>query len=194
MPERPILYFADAAEWEAWLVEHHDDVDGVRLAIGKKGNPVASVSYAGALDVALCWGWIDGIKHGLDDNYFLQTFVPRRPKSLWSKVNVGKVAALIEAGRMQPAGHAEIEKAKADGRWDAAYAGSATIEAPAEFIAALSPAARAFYEKLSSQNRFAILFRIHNVKRAETRARKIAEYAAMMERGETIYPQKTVTD
>ena len=99
--ERPILYFADAAEWEAWLVGNHATVDGVRLAIAKKANPVASVTYAGALDVALCWGWIDGIKHGLDEGYFLQTFVPRRPKSTWSEVNVGKVADLAYLGLVQ---------------------------------------------------------------------------------------------
>jgi uncharacterized protein YdeI (YjbR/CyaY-like superfamily) len=189
MSERPILYFADADEWEAWLVQNHASVDGVRLAIAKKGNSVESVTYAGALDVALCWGWIDGIKYGLDAGYFLQTFVPRRPKSTWSKVNVAKVAALTEAGRMRPEGQAEIDRAKADGRWDAAYAGAATIEAPPELIAALTPAALAFYEKLSSQNRFALLFRIHNVKRADTRSRKISEAVAMLERGETIYPQ-----
>jgi len=188
--ERPILYFADAAEWEAWLVGNHATVDGVRLAIAKKANPVASVTYAGALDVALCWGWIDGIKHGLDEGYFLQTFVPRRPRSTWSEVNVGKVAALIEAGRMQPAGQAEIDRAKADGRWDAAYGTSKTIAVPPEFDAAMTPAAREFFATLSSQNRFALLFRLHNVKRAETRTRKIAEYVAMLERGETIYPQK----
>ena len=166
--------------------------DGIRLAIAKKGGDHTSVSYPEAIDEALCVGWIDGQKWPLDEHYFLQGFGPRRARSIWSVINRDKATALIEAGRMQPAGLAEVERAKADGRWDAAYAGSKTIEVPAELRAALDaePAAAAFFETLSSQNRFAILFRLGNVKRAETKARKVAEYVAMLARGETIYPQK----
>jgi uncharacterized protein YdeI (YjbR/CyaY-like superfamily) len=190
MVDRPILYLASADEWWEWLEVNHATVDGVQLAIAKKGNDVASVTNAEALDAALCWGWIDAIRRGLDDRYFLQTYVPRRPKSTWSKVNVAKIAEFIESGRLQPAGLAEVERAKADGRWEAAYAGPATIEVPPDLTAAMSPEAAAFFATLTSQNRFAVLFRIHNVKRADTRARKIAEYVAMLERGETIYPQR----
>jgi uncharacterized protein YdeI (YjbR/CyaY-like superfamily) len=188
--ERPILHCADLAEWWAWLAENHATVDGVQLKIAKKNSAHSSIANADALDAALCWGWIDAIRHSLDDDFFLQTYVPRRPKSTWSQVNVAKIAALTEAGRMQPAGHAEVDRAKADGRWDAAYAGVATMQVPDDLDAAMTPAAREFFATLTSQNRFAILFRIHNVKRAETRARKITEYVAMLERGETIYPQR----
>lgn len=190
--EKPILHCADAHEWRSWLAAHAGESDGIRLAIAKKGGDHPSVSYADALDEALCVGWIDGQKGSLDQHHFLQNFGPRRTRSIWSRINRDKATALIESGRMQPAGLAEVERAKADGRWDAAYAGSKTIEVPAELRAALEaePAAAAFFEALSSQNRFAILFRLGSLKTEAARTRKIAEYVAMLGRGETIYPQK----
>jgi uncharacterized protein YdeI (YjbR/CyaY-like superfamily) len=195
MAERDILHCADAAAWERWLDEHHTDSPGVRLAIAKRASGVQSVSYAEALDVAICFGWIDGRRDKLDETHFLQGFSPRRARSIWSQINVDKVAALTAAGRMRPAGLREVEKAKADGRWEAAYAPQRTSTIPDDLRAALdaSPAAAACFANLSSQNRYAILFRIGNVKKAETRTRKIEEYVAMLERGETIYPQGTPT-
>ena len=192
MADKPIVHCADAEEWRRWLVAHAGESDGIRLAIAKKGGDHPSVSYAEALDEALCVGWIDGQKWALDEHHFLQGFGPRRARSIWSVINRDKATALIESGRMQPGGLAEVERAKADGRWDAAYAGSKTIELPAELRAALDaePTAAAFFETLNAQNRYAILFRLANVKKAETRTRKVAEYVAMLARGETIYPQK----
>lgn len=189
---RPILYCADSDEWERCLQAHHESSSGVRLAIAKKGAAHASVSYAEALEAALCFGWIDGQKASLDDDHYLQAFSPRAARSIWSRINRDKALELIDAGRMRPRGLREVERAQADGRWDAAYAGQKSAEVPADLAAALeaSPAASEFFATLSSQNRYAILFRIGNVKRAETRARKIAEYVAMLERGETIHPQR----
>jgi uncharacterized protein YdeI (YjbR/CyaY-like superfamily) len=189
---KPIVHCANAEEWQRWLAANADTSDGIQLAIAKKGGDHPSVSYAEAMDEALCVGWIDGQRNALDDHHFLQNFGPRRPRSIWSIINRDKASRLIESGRMQPAGLAEVEHAKADGRWDAAYAGSKTIEVPAELRAALDaePRAAAFFETLNSQNRFAILFRLGNVKRAETKTRKVSEYVAMLARGETIYPQK----
>jgi len=189
---KPIVYCADAGEWRQWLAAHAHESDGIRLAIAKKGGDHSSVSYADALDEALCVGWIDGQKWPLDEHHFLQGFGPRRARSIWSAINRDKATGLIEAGRMQPSGLAEVERARADGRWDAAYAGSKTIEVPEELLAALeaNPAAAAFFETLSSQNRYAILFRLHSVKKAETRARNVEKFVAMLARGETIYPQK----
>ena len=191
MADKPIVHCADAEEWRRWLAANAGESDGIRLAIAKKGGDHASVSYADALDEALCVGWIDGQKWALDEHHFLQNFGPRRTRSIWSRINRDKATALIESGRMRPAGLAEVERAKADGRWDAAYAGSKTIELPAELRAALDaePTAAAFFETLTAQNRYAILFRLANVKKAETRTRKVAQYAAMLARGETIYPQ-----
>lgn len=192
MVEKPIVYCADAEEWRCWLATNAGESDGIRLAIAKKGSGRTSVSYAEAIDEALCVGWIDGQKGALDTHYFVQNFGPRRAGSIWSLVNRDKAIALIDSGRMQAAGLAEVERARSNGRWDAAYAGSKTIEVPAELRAALDaePAAAAFFETLSSQNRFAILFRLGNVKRADTKTRKIGEYVAMLARGETIHPQK----
>ncbi|WP_368497336.1 YdeI family protein [Herbiconiux sp. A18JL235] len=190
------LQFTDAAAWERWLEEHAETVSGVRLRIAKKNSEHATVSYAEALDVALCHGWIDGRRNALDDDFFLQTFTPRRAKSLWSQVNRDKVAALIEAGRMREGGHREIDRAKADGRWDAAYASQKSIEVPDDLAAALAaePAAAAAFAGLSGQNRYAILFRLHNAKRAETRARNLAKFVDMLARGETFYPQSPRAD
>lgn len=192
MVERERLSFETAAEWEAWLRENHATSTGVTLTIAKKGSRYSSPTQPEALDVALMFGWIDAVRNALDDDFYLQTYTPRTKRSPWSIVNQGKVAALIEAGRMHPAGQAEIDRAKADGRWDAAYPGSATITEPDDLLSALeaSPAAKTFYATLSSQNRYAILFRLHNAKRPETRERNLAKFIAQLEAGETIYPQK----
>jgi uncharacterized protein YdeI (YjbR/CyaY-like superfamily) len=189
---REIIFCSDAATWDSWLEANHLTSDGVRLAIAKKGGRQQSVSYAEALDVALCFGWIDGQKSRLDDDHFLQNFGPRRSRSIWSQINRDKATALISSGRMRPSGLAEVEAARSDGRWDAAYAGQKTAEVPEDLAAAIaaSPDAAAFFATLNSVNRYAIVFRTGNVKRAETRARKIAEFVAMLERGETIHPQR----
>ncbi|HWD61215.1 MAG TPA: YdeI/OmpD-associated family protein [Humibacter sp.] len=187
--ERPILRVADADAWRGWLVENHLSSQGVQLALAK--GAAKGIRYAEALDEALCFGWIDGRKKGLSDTEWLQTFTPRTAKSIWSQRNREHIDRLEHEGRLTDRGRHEVERAKTDGRWDAAYAGSSTIEVPDDLAAALaaSPAASAMFATLTSQNRFAILFRIGNVKRAETRTRKITEYVAMLERGETIYKQ-----
>jgi uncharacterized protein YdeI (YjbR/CyaY-like superfamily) len=188
--EREILRLPDAEAWHAWLVEHHESSPGVRLVLAKKG--ASGVTYAEALEVSLCFGWIDGRVNTLDETHFLRGFSPRGLRSIWSTINRQSAVRLIDEGRMQPAGLREVERAKADGRWDAAYEGQKKATVPDDLAAALaaSPGASRFFATLTSQNRYAILFRIQNVKRAETRARKIAEYVAMLERGETIYPQR----
>jgi len=193
---KPIVHCADVEEWRRWLAANAAQSDGVRLAIAKKGGDHPSVSYAEAVDEALCVGWIDGQKWPLDEHHFLQGFGPRRARSIWSRINRDKATGLIESGRMQPAGLAEVERAKADGRWDAAYAGSKTIEVPPELRAALDadPAAAAFFATLSSQNRYAILFRIGNVKTEAARARNVEKFVGMLARGETVYPQKPRTE
>ena len=188
---KPILLFATLQDWEAWL-EQNAAHDGVRLQLVKKNSSAPGISYAEALDVALCFGWIDGQAGTHDDDYFLRVFTPRRARSMWSQRNRDLVAQLIATGRMRPAGIAEIERAQADGRWDAAYR-QKDSPVPDDLQAALdaSPSAAEFFASLSSQNRFAILFRISGAKRATTRAANIAKYVAMLERNETIYPQKT---
>ncbi|MGV8885713.1 MAG: YdeI/OmpD-associated family protein [Microbacteriaceae bacterium] len=190
--DREQLYFETSEQWEAWLAENHEHSPGVVLTLAKKGSPHPSPSQPEALDVALCFGWIDGVRNALDGDFYLQTYMPRVKRSTWSIINQEKVAALINDGRMSPAGHAEIDRAKADGRWDAAYAGPKTIVEPDDFAAALAanPRATAFYPLLTSQNRYAILFRLHHIKSADTRARNIAAFVAQLERGETAYPQK----
>jgi uncharacterized protein YdeI (YjbR/CyaY-like superfamily) len=185
-----VLEFQSPAAFAAWLQEH-PDAAGAWLKIAKKGASRPTVSYAEALDVAICFGWIDGQKGALDDQFWRQRFTPRGPASRWSKINVEKAEALIAAGTMTPAGLREVERAKADGRWAAAYAGQARSEVPDDLRAALGAdaEARAFFEVISSANRYAILYRISSVKKPETRARKIAEYVAMLARRETIHPQ-----
>jgi uncharacterized protein YdeI (YjbR/CyaY-like superfamily) len=189
--ERPELLFENAAAWEHWLDANASTSDGVRLRLRRLSAPVVGLLYPEALDLALCFGWIDGTARALDDRFFFRDFGPRRARSIWSKVNREHTERLIAESRMRPAGLAEIERAKADGRWDAAYRqkGAELPEDLAEALAA-NPAAEAMFARLSGQNRFAMLFRIGNVKRAETRAAKIADYVAMLERGETIHPQK----
>ena len=192
MVERDILFFETAQAWEQWLEVHSTVSTGIALKLAKKSSGIASPTHPEALDVALCFGWIDGVRNTFDDDFYLQTFMPRTKRSTWSQVNRGKVEALIAAGRMRPGGQFEIDRAKADGRWDAAYASQSTIEVPDDLAAALSasPAASAMFARLSSQNRFAILFRVHQPKRPETRERRIAQFVEQLARGETIYPQK----
>jgi uncharacterized protein YdeI (YjbR/CyaY-like superfamily) len=185
----PQLAFASDAEWEAWLDAHGADSDGVWVRIAKKSSGIASVAYPEVLDTALCFGWIDGRRVALDDTHFLQRFTPRRARSRWSRINREKAEALIASGRMRPAGLAEVQRARADGRWEAAYPGQAAIEVPGDLRAELDarPRAAAFFAQLSSQNRYAILYRLHDAKRPETRARRLAAFVAMLEAGETIY-------
>ncbi len=182
--------FSTAAAWHDWLESEHRGSDGVWLRLAKSKAPEPTITYTEALDVALCFGWIDAQTRGLDDRYWLKRFTPRRPRSKWSKINTEKAEALITAGRMQPAGLREVEKAKADGRWADAYAGSRTISVPADLASALAADAdaSAFFETLSSINRYAILYRITTVKRPETRAKKIAQYVQMLAEHQTIHP------
>jgi uncharacterized protein YdeI (YjbR/CyaY-like superfamily) len=186
----PVLSFETPGSWRLWLAGEHDRSPGVWLKIAKKSAPEPTVNYAEALDVALCFGWIDGQKGALDEHYWLQRFTHRKPGSRWSKINTQKVQALTEAGLMHPAGLQEVELARADGRWDAAYAGRRTIEVPDDLRQALAAndAAREFFDTVNSLNRFAILYRITSVKRPETRARKIAEYVQMLAEGRTLVP------
>lgn len=188
--DKPILEFDSVEEWERYL-EGETHPHGVRLRVRKITSSKPGILVADALQVALCFGWIDGQRNGLDEDYFLQAYSPRRPRSTWSQVNREFVEKLIAEGRMRPAGQAEIDRAKADGRWDAAYRQKDT-PVPDDLRAALdaNPAAAEMFEKLSAQNRFAVLFRIGNVKRAETRERKIAGYVADLADGVTIYPQR----
>ena len=194
----PELIVADAAAWRVWLAEHHEASAGVSLVLAKKGTTEpTSLTYDQALDEALCYGWIDGQVQRRDETTYRQRFTPRRSRSSWSKRNVGIVERLRLEGQMRPAGVAEVERAKADGRWEAAYAGSASIEVPPDLAAALAaePRARAMFEILTAQNRYAVLYRIDTAKRAETRSRRIEQFVAMLARGETVYPQKrTLTE
>lgn len=180
------------AQWNAWLARHHAASAGASVLLTKQGAPPPTLTYADALEVALCWGWIDGQKRAHDDHVWVQRFTPRRAQSKWSKINRGKAEALIAAGKMKPAGLAEVERAKADGRWDAAYDSSRTAEVPDDLAAALAkrPKAKALFSELDSANRFAILYRVQTAKKAETRAAKIEALVAMLDRGETVHPRK----
>ena len=193
----PELTVADAAAWREWLGEHHQDPSGVWLLLAKKGTTdPTSLSYDQALDEALCWGWIDGQAKRRDDATYLQRLTPRRLTSQWSQRNVGIIARLDADGRMQPAGWSEVERAKADGRWEAAYAGPAGIVVPPDLAVALAaePAAQAMFEILTSQNRYAVIRRVESLKRADSRVRRIEQYVAMLALGQTIYPQKRTLD
>lgn len=192
MADYEVREFETSGQWEEWLAAHHDSAPGIRIALAKKGSGLTSITITECLDIALCFGWIDGVRNTIDEKQYLQTYTPRRSRSMWSQINQGKVAALIEAGRMKPAGQAEIDRAKADGRWDAAYAPVRSSEVPDDLAAAIaaSPRAAMFFPALTSQNRFALIVRTNNAKRAETRAKRIADFVAMLERGETVYPQK----
>src|SRR4051812_13817263 len=181
--------FTSAKAFEAWLRNNHATSDGLWLKIAKRGAHERGVTYPEAVEIALCWGWIDGQKKGLDDQHFLQRFTPRRACSVWSKINVDKVAALIEAGRMQAPGYAQMEAAKADGRWVRAYDGARKSAAPDDLLAALEaePRAKAFFATINAANRYAVLWRIQTAVKAETRARRIAQLVEMLARGETIH-------
>ena len=181
--------FKNAKAFEAWLKKNHAKSDGLWLKIAKRGAAEPSVTYPEAVDIALCWGWIDGQKKSLDDQHFLQRFTPRRARSIWSKINVQKVAVLIEAGLMQQPGHAQVEAAKADGRWARAYEGAKTSTVPDDLIAALaaSPPAKAFFATLNASNRYAVLWRIQTAVKPETRAKRIVQLVDMLARGETVH-------
>lgn len=185
--DKPVLHADTVADWEAWLSSDPDPI-GVRLRLRKKATTLPGITYAEALDVALCFGWIDGQSQSLDADYYLQSFTPRRPRSMWSKINIGHVARLIEEGRMRPQGQLEIDRAKADGRWDRAYRQS-DGELPAELQEALNadPALAEAFASQSAQNRFAMAFRVTNLKRPESRAARVAEYVEMLKRGETLH-------
>jgi uncharacterized protein YdeI (YjbR/CyaY-like superfamily) len=186
--EQPVLFFATPADLEDWLEEHGEASDGIWLKFAKKASGIQSVVYAEALDVALCHGWIDGQVQRLDDDHYLQRFTPRRARSKWSTRNRGKAEELIGQGRMRPPGLREIERARADGRWDEAYDSPATATVPDDFQAALDavPAAREFFESLGSTKRYAFLYRIADAKRPETRAKRIAEYVTLLRQGKTL--------
>lgn len=186
----PLLDLPDMAAWEAWLEENSETAAGVWLRLARKNSGLQTVSYPDAVEVALCFGWIDGQKKSFDDRSSIQRFTPRRARSLWSKINVAKATALLESGRMRPGGIRVIEAAKADGRWDAAYDGSASATVPDELARALDarPAAKAFFESLNSANRFAIIFRIQTARKPETRAKWVKRLVEMLERGEKILP------
>ena len=181
--------FKSAKAFEAWLKKNHATSEGLWLKIAKRGSNEPSVTYPEAVEIALCWGWIDGQKKSLDDQHYLQRFTPRRARSVWSRINVNKVQALIEAGRMQAPGQAQIEAAKADGRWARAYDSARTSTVPEDLQAALEaePAAKTFFASINASNRYAILWRIQTAARAETRARRIAQLVGMLARGETIH-------
>jgi uncharacterized protein YdeI (YjbR/CyaY-like superfamily) len=183
----------DAKAWRSWLAKHHADSSGVFLVLSKKGTTKpTNLTHDQALEEALCYGWIDGQANPRDELTWRQRFTPRRRRSLWSKRNTVIVEQLTEAGRMHPAGVSEVERAKADGRWEVAYAGPAGIEVPSDLAAALAakPKAQKMFGTLNKQNRYAVLYRITTAKRAETRAKRIAQLVDMLARGETIYPQK----
>lgn len=186
----PIKLFRNEAAWEKWLDTHHADTRGVWLRIAKARSSVKSLSYAEALDVALCYGWIDGQARSFDEDTYLQKFTPRGKRSTWSKRNREHIERLTAAGRMKPAGLAAVEAAKADGRWDRAYDSPANASIPPDLQAAFDahPEARAFFDTLNSQNRYAILHRIQTAVRPDTRARRIEKFIGMLQRGETIYP------
>jgi uncharacterized protein YdeI (YjbR/CyaY-like superfamily) len=189
MPDLPIIAFDTEESWTAWLEENHATVQGLWLKIAKKGSVQSTVLYPAALMVALCFGWIDGQKQKFDDDFWLQKFTPRRPKSIWSRINRDKVNELIEQGKMRPAGQREIDLAKADGRWDAAYESQSRITVPDDFQAALdqNPDAQAFFDQLNSSNRYAMLFRITTAKKPATRQKHIDKFIAMLNANEKIH-------
>lgn len=188
MPEQPIIAFATAAKFRQWLTRHHADHPGIWIQITKKASGIPTVTYAEALDEALCLGWIDGQKKASDEKTFLQKFTRRGKRSFWSKINVGHVARLEKEGRMKPAGLAAVDAAKADGRWEAAYHSFSTAEMPEDFLNALAqePKAKAFYETLNKTQRYGFYFRINTAKKTETRRKRIADFEAMLKRGEKL--------
>jgi uncharacterized protein YdeI (YjbR/CyaY-like superfamily) len=187
-PELTIVECADDAQWERWLEDHHADSSEAWVKIAKKGSGVTTVHYPEVLDTAICFGWIDAVRRPLDDTYFLQRFTRRGPRSRWSQVNRDKAEALIAAGRMRPAGLAQIEAAKADGRWDAAYEPQSRASIPADLQEALDaePEAKAFFATLRGQQRYAFLFRLHHVKTQKARDRRIANYIELLREQRTL--------
>jgi uncharacterized protein YdeI (YjbR/CyaY-like superfamily) len=185
----PIVAFPSREAWAAWLDEHHTVSPGLWLALRKKGTSEPGLSYGDAVEVALCYGWIDGQAGKLDERFWLQRFTPRRPRSIWSRVNRDRALALIARGEMKPAGLREVERAQADGRWEAAYEPPSTMEVPDDLRQALeaNPAAAAFFATLNRTNRYAILHRIHAAKKSETRARRIANFVSMLAEGKKLY-------
>lgn len=196
-PAEPVT-LPDAAAWHLWLRQNHTSSPGIWLVLAKQGAaaPPTALARAEALLEALCFGWIDGQAKSRDEATYVQRFTPRRRRSIWSQRNVGYIEQLIAEGRMQPAGLAEVEAAKTDGRWAAAYAGPAQMTVPEELALALaqSPRAQAMFDILTSQNRFALCFRLNNLKTAKGRAKRVADTIAMLERGETPYPQRKALD
>lgn len=188
---RKVHEFADEQAFYDWLARHHDKADEVWIKLHKLGSGLPSITPKQAIDVALCWGWIDAVRKGLDDKSYLQRYTRRRSKSIWSKINVDNVARLIDAGRMTEHGLREVEAAKADGRWDRAYGGAKEMTIPDDLQAAIDaePKARAMLERLSAQNRFAMAFRLHQLKTEAGRRKRIAAFVEMLKRGETIHPQ-----
>jgi uncharacterized protein YdeI (YjbR/CyaY-like superfamily) len=186
----PAVSFASSREWEEWLEEQHAVSLGVWVKIAKRDAGIESVHYPEVLESALCFGWIDGRREALDERYFLQRFTPRQPRSKWSRINREKAELLIASGRMRPAGLTAVERAKADGRWEAAYESQKRIAVPDDLQRELDarPEAKAFFAQLSSQKRYAILYRLQDAKKPETRVRRLAKFVAMLEAGETIYP------
>ena len=186
---QPIIAFASQAAWETWLDEHHSTSDGLRLKFAKKGSGIESVSPDEAVEVALCYGWIDSQANRLDDAFWMMRFTPRRSRSKWSQVNRARAEALIAQDAMMPAGLLEVERAKADGRWDAAYAAQSQATVPEDLQRELdqNPEAQAFFDTLDSRNRYAILHRLHDAKKPETRARRIEKFVAMLRTGQKIY-------
>jgi uncharacterized protein YdeI (YjbR/CyaY-like superfamily) len=182
--------FPDAAAFERWLAEHHETVRELWLKIHKKDAGLPTVTYDEALDIALCWGWIDGQKKSFDAQSFLQRFTPRGPKSIWSQRNVGHIERLTSAGRMQAPGHAQVEAAKADGRWARAYAAASDMQVPDDLLAAIAgnPDAQRTFDRLNRQNRFALAFRLGSLKTEAGRKKRVVQYVDMLARGETIYP------
>jgi uncharacterized protein YdeI (YjbR/CyaY-like superfamily) len=183
--------FADADSFYRWLGAHHATESELWIKIHKVGSGLPSITAKEAIDVVLCWGWIDGVRKGFDERSFLQRYTPRGPKSIWSRINVDNVARLIAEGRMTEHGLRHVEAAKADGRWERAYASGKDLAIPDDLQAAIdaAPAAKAMLAKLSEQNRFALAFRVHNMKTTAGRRKKIADFVEMLKRGETIYPQ-----
>ena len=188
----PIRLFKTPAAWEKWMEANHAKSTGIWMQIAKKDSGLSSATYQEALDVALCYGWIDGQKRPLDERTWLQRFTPRGPRSIWSKINTAKADALIKAGRMRAAGLAAIESAKASGRWESAYQSWSDRDVPPELQAALdaSPNAKAFFETLRGANRYGVIFRVQTAKKPETRAKRIADFIARFEKGETLFGPK----
>jgi uncharacterized protein YdeI (YjbR/CyaY-like superfamily) len=189
MADLPTLRFASQKEWQAWL-EENESATGVWMKIAKKASGIESITHPDALEIALCHGWIDGQRKRLDDEFFLQKFTPRTARSPWSRINREKAERLVEAGRMRPRGQREMERAKADGRWDSAYDPQSTVTVPEDLQRELDrrPDAAAFFATLDSRNRYAILYRLQDAKRPETRARRLAEFVAMLEEHRKVYP------